>query len=79
MIATCGNGHSASVTWSCVAFRMSPACTNSTQGGKEHSLSSRLQDQGHIDYNIPKAKMFRTLGTSRTCASFIHEKISGEN
>jgi hypothetical protein len=29
------------------------------------------------DYNIPRVKMFRTLGTSRTCASFTHEKMSG--
>jgi hypothetical protein len=51
----------------------------STQGGKVRSSSSRLQDRGHIDYNIPRAKMFRTLGTFRTWASSTHEKMSGDS
>jgi hypothetical protein len=39
------------------------------------SSSSRLQGQGPIEYNVPRVRMFRTPGTSRTCASSTHKKI----
>jgi hypothetical protein len=61
------------------ASKMSPAYTSSTQGGKVRSSSSRLQDRGRIDYNIPRAKMFRTLGTFRTCTSSTHEQMFGDS
>jgi hypothetical protein len=48
---------------------MSPAYTSSTQSGKVHSSSSRLQDRGRIDYNTPRAKMSWILRTFRICAS----------
>jgi hypothetical protein len=58
---------------------MNPAYTSSTQGGRALSSSSRLQGQGHIDYNVPRARVSRTPGTSRTCASSTHKKTPGDS
>jgi hypothetical protein len=79
MIATSGSGHSALVIWSCVAFRTNPAYTSSTQGGRAHSSSSRLQGQGHIGYHILRVRMSRTPETFRTCASSTHKKMPGDS
>jgi hypothetical protein len=46
---------------------------------KVRSSSSRLQDWGRIDYNTPRAKMSRILGTSRTCVSSTHEEACGDS
>jgi hypothetical protein len=79
MIATLGSDHLVLEIWSCVAFRMNPAYTSSTQGGRARSSSSRLHGPGHIGYNIPRVRMSRTPGTFRTCASSTHKKMPGDS
>jgi hypothetical protein len=53
-----------------------------------HKLNSRWEGPfvvkqvtrpGSYRLQYPKAKMFRTLGTYRTCASSIHEKMPGDS
>jgi hypothetical protein len=55
------------------------AYTSLTQGGKDRSSLSRLQDRGRIDYNTSRAKTSQILGTFRTCASSTHEKTYGNS
>jgi hypothetical protein len=53
-----------------------------------HKLNSRWEGPfvvkqvtrpGSYRLQYPGVTMFRTLGTSRTCASFTHEKMSGDS
>jgi hypothetical protein len=61
------------------ASKTSPAYTSSIRDGKDSSSSSRLQDQGLINYNIPRAKTSQIPRTYRTYASFTHKKTRSDS
>jgi len=58
-----GSELSALGTWFFSGFRRKLHYINSTRAGKDRSSSSKLHDQGPIDYSTLMVRMYQTHGT----------------
>jgi len=63
MIVMFGSELSALGTWFFSGFRRKLDYIKSTRAGKDRSSSSKLHDQGPIDYSTLMVRMYQTHGT----------------